>query len=53
MYKIRVSSNFRKQGMSSPRQKFRTKRNAYMFGIQKWGSGSYDSPYGWKVVEVK
>jgi len=41
----------KKQGYGSPRKKFRKKKTAYSYGVQKWGSGSYNSRSGWKIKE--
>ena len=53
MVKIVLSKNMRKQGFKTPKRKFRNKRTAYLYGIQKWGSGSYNVRGGWEIKEPK
>ena len=51
MFKIKFSENMAKQ-LKEPEDFFPHKGEAYMFGIQKYGSGTIDTPLGWTVEEV-
>lgn len=52
MFKIKFSENMAKQ-LEEPEDSFPLRGEAYMFGIQKYGSGTMDSPLGWTVEEIK
>lgn len=47
-YKIILSENMLKQKFKPIRKTFKTENQAYMFGIQKWGSGAIGR-YGWTI----
>ena len=51
MFKIKFSENMAKQ-LKEPEDSFTHRGEAYMFGIQKYGSGVMDAPLGWTVAEV-
>lgn len=51
MFKIKFSENMTNQ-LEEPEDSFPYKGEAYMFGIQKYGSGIMDKPYGWTVIEI-
>ena len=51
MFKIKFSENMAKQ-LEEPEDSFPYKGEAYMFGIQKYGSGTMGAPLGWTVVEI-
>jgi len=53
MYSIKLSENMIRQGFIPPRETFKTGREAYEYGVAKWGSGTYnDKAHGWYIVEV-
>jgi hypothetical protein len=56
-HKIKFSKNMKKQEWhletKEPKKMFKSKMEALKFGIQKWGSGSFNKKYGWYVKEVK
>lgn len=36
-----------------PKRTFRSEKMAYLYGIARWGSGSFDSNYGWYVKKAR
>lgn len=56
MYKIVISENMRSQIDVGDVPLFETEKKAYLYGIQRWGSGTYDQynalKIGWHVEET-
>lgn len=41
-HKIVISKNFKVQGFVAPKRKFKNYKQAYLWGISHWGSGSLE-----------
>lgn len=52
-YKIELSYNMKRQGLTSPDTLFDTEQKAYEYGIGRWGSAYYNDKRGWSIVEVE
>ncbi len=51
MFKIKFSENMAKQ-LEEPKEEFPTRDAAERYGLGRYGSGTFNSKYGWSVVEV-
>lgn len=52
MFKIKLSPNMASQ-VEGADEEFPTYEKAWIHAIGKYGSGSYDSKFGWYIEEVK
>lgn len=51
MFKVKFTGNMVMQ-LKEPDDEFPAWDKAYNWGVQKYGSGTYNSKYGWFVKEV-